>query len=390
MTSFDKMVATDLAALGFDSRQRIGAFEPLAFAPTPKVAIVARVPDPVRSRVNRIAAIAAGGTSLLCAGGLAKATILPAFVMDRHHEISRSWIVTNGWLLGFAAVAIVAAAFLLAHRLAAHVLQGASEWRTRAQRLGDIAFGITAVAWVIGWFVVMFDVGRTWHVLWGSRWASIYRGLYNDVRGETLLVLAGGLACSLTARAIAVSAAAQLHDRWSGASVAVFAKLAGLVALATVCLLPEFGANGSWTFWHDVHVTSPLLQIRGAVFEVMRHMLYGPDPWHGDWMDSEQTTILISAALALGLAALLALLCFRERYTDRRSRSLATLEHRYVLASALVVAFVGLVTPMFVSQYAPVAPLTTAGFIALAIVAISTTLRRRRGSLAQIASEPSR
>jgi hypothetical protein len=379
MTSFDKIVAADLAALATDSHHGTGTFD--SFVPAPRAVPVPRPKDPIRVRVNRIAALAAGGTLLACAAGVASTTIREPFFMA-HHVVNEAPLFENAWFLGFASVALVATAFLLAHRIAARVLDGSREWRTRARRLGDVAFGVTAVVWLVGWVVVMLDGNRAWSLQFWSRGIDIWRGHMFDVRDNWCVVLAGGLACSLTARAIAVLIARSSAKRSSDA-LALFAKLAGMIALVMIFAMPEFGRNGAaGVAWGPYFHRSATQRMFGDIHEAMFHVREGWASWSREWFYSEQIRILVAAVIVIAGVAALTSLCLVERYTKRCSRVLRVLEHPAVMALAIVVAFVSLALEAGAAAHDDFSfTICQVAAAALVILAVSTSLRSRRASL---------
>jgi hypothetical protein len=377
----DKLVAGDLAALATDSEQRIGTFE--AFMPAPRAERKARVIDPVRTRVNRIAALAAGGTALACGAGIAKVTFSEAFVINRFGVVYEGGpIFTNPWFLGFAAVALVAFAFLLAHRITAHVLDGAEGWRTRAVRLGDLAFGITALVSVIVWFLVMLDGDTTWSLYYQSHSVEVWRGHMFDIRGDCWLVLAGGFAVSLTARAIAVALTRSSSDRWSGAALALVAKLSGIAVLVTIYVMPEFGRNGGTDVgWFPYARGSALSTMYGDMHDAMFHAMYGWAYYRPEWFEPEQFHVLIGALIVLGLIGVIGVLAAIERHTQRRSRIFAVLEHRAVLGVAAIVALISVVVPMFMTENDSITRIYDATAISLVVIVLRSTLTRRRSTI---------
>ena len=71
MTMFDKVVATDLAALGTDSRQRMGSLVAMMPKPAPIVVAEPKAADPACNRANRVAMMAAGIAAIGCGAALA-------------------------------------------------------------------------------------------------------------------------------------------------------------------------------------------------------------------------------------------------------------------------------------------------------------------------------
>jgi hypothetical protein len=391
MTMFDKVVATDLAALGRDSRQRMGSL--VAMMPKPAPIVVEPAVNPACARANRVAGMAAGIAAIGCGAALA---VLPSrpLLVAKPYDVQMPSITTNVWMLGFIAVATVAVTFLVAHRIA---LRRSPESVRRARGVGDLVFGSVAIAWVVTWFVVGWHRKDMPELFFDGRNAIAWKTVLNDEHVHPVLVIAGGLAVALAARCIAVSLANHVSDRWRGSSITVLVKITAITLLVTVfglCVFdtdwagqwgwqpmmpsrsggwaPQGWASGPYAHWKMVHTLNLVVR-----------------EYKDPLSDTQWATLYVIGTMTV-LGAILALACARERYMKVPSRWLIAIEHAMVIPLAAACVFVSLLrlgwsrTEPSGVVYPPL--LTT---IALVTILVSSTLRRRRAQLTPSTPVPS-
>ena len=127
----------------------------------------------------------------------------------------------------------------------------------------------------------------------------------------------------------------------------------------------------------NVNAMTASNSLSSAVFRVFRSAV---QIYQDPLSDSQWATLHLVIAMA-GLAALVALVCVFERYRRHPLRVLRAIEHAAVIPLASAVAAISLLGLGWSEsdQGITYPPLVTS--IALAIILVSTTLRRRRDQL---------
>ena len=383
MTMFDKVVATDLAALGADSRQRVGLLVAMMPKPAPPVVVETKAMDPACNRANRVAAMAAGTVAIGCGAALA---VLPSrpMIVAQAYDVQMPSITTNVWMLGFIAVATVAVTFLVAHRMA---LRRSPELLRRARGVGDLLFGSVAIASVMTWFVVAWHRNETPELLFSGRDAFVWKTVWHDEYVDPSLAIAGGLACALVARCIAVSLANHVSDRWRGSSITVLVKITAITLLVTVFGLCLFDTHFvGWWSWQPMNMP-PRYPAAHANWQMVHTMDLVVRYYENPLSDTQWTTLYVIGTMTV-LGAILALGCARERHLKVPSRWLIAIEHVTIVPLATVCAFVSLVRLGSSETNGGLVypPLLTS--IALVTILVSSTLRRRRAQLTQSTPAP--
>lgn len=381
MTMFDKVVATDLAALGADSRQRMGAL--VAMMPKPVPVVVEQAVDPACGRANRVAGIVAGIAAIGCGAALA---LLPSrpLIVAQAYDVEMPSITTNVWMLGFIAVATVAVTFLVAHRVA---LRRSPELLRRARGVGDLVFGSVAIASIVTWFFVGWQRNETPELLFGGHDTFVWRTVWHDEWVDPHLAIAGGLACALLARCIAVSLANHVSDRWRGSSITVLVKITAITLLVTVFGLSLFDTHfvGQWG-WQPMSMP-PRYPAGYANWQMVHTMDLVVRYYEDPLSDTQWTTLYVIGTMTV-LGAILALACVRERYMKVPSRWLTTIERAAVIPLATACVFVALLRLGWSETDNGIAYPPLPATIALVTILVSSTLRRRRAQLTRSTQAP--
>ncbi|MFT3699011.1 MAG: hypothetical protein QM831_38050 [Kofleriaceae bacterium] len=262
----ERLIATDLAALGAESARQI---TPMAELVRPRV-VVPAVPNLAGRRANRIGAIAAGAMAVACG------CVLPLLPIGGMNEPG---LRNNGWVVGAWMFILVAALFLGVHRI---VSRGDTNrgWRTYTRRRSANVFVTSILTGVVVWFALLYHWAHQTSLVIGAVTIEGVQGYHWDYF-EPFLGMTFVVAAAFAARWVAVWASSRtMHSRSTSSWFGL--KITAAIWLMAMSDLSVFWTHGSefyldFSSWAFTHPPTP-----GLLAEQARSAL-----WNSVWSPRE-------------------------------------------------------------------------------------------------------